>query len=59
LVVAMAGGMSACANFTAPMECDGNPKCKADLQPTVPSAVTLTTGPSAAPRTAGLMAPRP
>ena len=33
---AVAVGATACSSTTAPMECEGNPKCKADLQPVVP-----------------------
>jgi hypothetical protein len=43
-VTTVAALLSACSNIAAPLECDGNPKCKADQQPVVPHQLTLTAG---------------
>jgi hypothetical protein len=50
IITAVAAGAAACSSTTAPMECDGNPKCKADLQPIVPTAMKLELGATSAPR---------
>jgi hypothetical protein len=40
IAAATIGGCS--GNLTAPMSCDGNPKCKPDTQPSAPNELTLT-----------------
>ena len=46
-LIAFSATLAACGNVAGPMECEGNPKCKADLQPIVPNQLTLTTAPAA------------
>jgi hypothetical protein len=54
---AVAAAATACSNTTAPMACDGNPKCKADLQPLVPSAMKLELGATPASQPARALPP--
>jgi hypothetical protein len=42
IIIALTTAITGCsASSTAPIECDGNPKCKADLLPVVPAPVKL------------------
>jgi hypothetical protein len=41
LIMLTLAAASGCASTTEPMACDGNPKCKADTQPIVPTKLKL------------------
>ena len=61
LIVLTVAGLSGCASATEPMACEGNPKCKADTQPVVPTTLKLQLGQVSAPQTgaaAGYSRPR-
>jgi hypothetical protein len=45
LTLIAATALAGCSSTTAPMSCDGNPKCKADSQPSVHTTLTLNQSP--------------
>jgi len=40
-LISVSAVLSACGNIAGPMACEGNPKCKADLQPIEPTQLRI------------------